>query len=148
MRELISALYWATVGAVVVPGLYLNVGGEPPMSWLLGSLLIFVAMVAFGAKVLGRTGIWAFLVGLGGSPALIILANVLPDFLVSDPSCQKVSWGNSSGGFVTGSPNEDAVICAPIPGSYVILVAIFSAIALSGVVWKFLRYRPRAAHPP
>lgn len=132
MRGWRKVLYWGvTVGL-------LGFGLVGIMSIGLIFLVAGAALAGFGVFMLGTRGLWAAVVGFGGIPALVFLANLAFTFFVADPSCSGVLWGNSTSvsGSVSLAPGEESVTCSMVPGSYVVLLGISLLIALSGLGWK------------
>lgn len=105
-------------------------------------LLAGAVMLVMGLLKMGIRGSWAAVVGFGGVPALVFLANVAGAFFTGDSSCSAIVWGNSESGSMTLSPGEESITCNAVPGSYVVLLGIFAFIALSGVGWRVFRGSP------
>jgi hypothetical protein len=108
-------------------------------------LLAGLAMLVFAILKVGARGAWAGVVGFGAIPALVLLANIATDLLTADWSCSSVSWGNSgySSGSVSLAPGEESIRCVTIPGSYIVLAAIFGSIASVGAALRLLQGRGR-----
>jgi hypothetical protein len=136
MRDWAKVLYWAAAGGLVGLGMIaiLSIG--------ILFLLAGVAMLVLGLLKVGTRGAWATVVGFGGVPSLLFLVDVASVFFVGDPSCSGIVWGNSSSGSITLSPGEESITCNEVPGSYLVLFGVFSAIALSGLGWRFFRGSP------
>ncbi len=121
MQRWANALYWAMVGAICVPFLYLVVGGNPPLPAFLLASLLYMALILAGVWKVGLDGSWAFVVGFGLVPGIVLLKAILTDVALSNaPGCPAIDWGGSAGGFGSGegsSSEEDATICAPVPAS-------------------------------
>ncbi len=141
MRERASVFCWAVGGSLAGFGLIgiLSIG----FPFLLAGL----AMLVFAILKAGARGAWAGVVGFGAVPALVLLANIVTDLLTADWSCSSVSWGNSgySSGSVTLAPGEESITCTTIPGSYIVLLAIFGSIASLGAALRLLQGRGRNA---
>ena len=104
-------------------------------------------MLVFAILKAGARGAWAGVVAFGAVPALVLLANIATDLLTADWSCSSVSWGNSGygSGSATLAPGEESITCTTIPGSYVVLLAIFGSIASLGAALRLLQGRGRNA---
>jgi hypothetical protein len=144
MRERAGVFCWAVGGSLAGFGLIgiLSIG----FPFLLAGL----AMLVFAILKAGARGAWAGVVGFGVVPALVLLANMATDLLTADWSCSSVSWGNSgySSGSVTLAPGEESITCTTIPGSYLVLLAIFGSIASLGAALRLLQGRGRNALGP
>ena len=126
MRGPTGFLYWLVAGAVVGFGL---IG---LMSIGFPFLIIGIVLCVVGVWRPGIGGSWAFLIGLGGLPALVFLRHIIDAAL--NPNCS----GDVS------TPDVGTVTCYDIPASYYVLFAISVAITLSGVaLFLFLRARSR-----
>lgn len=139
MRERASTFCWAVGGSLAGFGLIgiLSIG----FPFLLAGL----AMLIFAILKAGARGAWAGVVGFGAVPALVLLANLATDLLTADWSCSSVSWGNSGYGSGSASlaPGEESITCTTIPGSYIVLMAIFGSIASLGATLRLLQGRGR-----
>lgn len=135
MRDWVKVLYWAVAGGLVGFGLIAIM--------TIGFLFLLAgeALLVLGLFKVGTRGVWATVVGFGGVPALIFLANIVSVFW-GDPSCSGIVWGNSGSGSMTLSPGEVSITCNEVSGSYVVMLVVFSAIALSGLSWRFFRGSP------
>lgn len=135
MRGRMGFLYWLVAGAVVGFGLIgLMTIGFP---FLIAGMILCVV----GVWRPGIGGSWAFLIGLGGLPALVFLRHIA-DAAVSalNPYCS--DYFNSPG---IGVPRgAGTVTCSYAPASYYVLFAVSVAITLSGVaLFLLLRARSR-----
>lgn len=141
MRERVGTFCWAVGGCLAGFGLIglLSIG--------LPFLLAGLAMLVFAILKAGARGAWAGVVGFGAVPALVLLANMVTDLLTADWSCSSVSWGNSGygSGSATLAPGEESITCTTIPGSYIVLLAIFGSIASLGAALRLLQGRGRNA---
>lgn len=135
MKNWMEALYWAIAGGSVGFGLIGIFSIGYPF------LVIGVIMVFLGAIRVSPRQAWAALVGFGGVPAMFLSASVAEVFLFSDPSCSGIFWGNSvsRSGSVSLAPGQESITCSAIPGSYLIMLAVFLIIALSGLSWWFVQ---------
>lgn len=138
-------LYWIAAGAMMGFGLIgLLTIGFP-------FLIIGLIMTVVGVWRPGIGGAWGFLIGFGGLPALFFLSNILEGVRTAlNPYCAQSRGAGTPASPATGSieipPGVDQVECAFIPGSYYVMFAIFTAIALLGVaLGLFVRRRFRAA---
>jgi hypothetical protein len=139
MRERAGVLCWAVGGSLAGFGLIgiLSIG----FPFLLAGLAVLV----FAILKAGARGAWAGVVGFGGVPALVLLANVATDLLTADWSCSSVSWGNSGYGSGSLAGGEESITCTTIPGSYIVLLAMFGSIASVGAALRLLQGRGRNA---
>ncbi len=130
-----KVLYWAVAGGFVGFGLIgiLSIGYP--------FLVIGVIMGVLGVLKVGIRSAWSAFVGFGVVPAVFLSASLVSALFLADPSCSGVFWGNSSSGSVSLAPGEESITCAAVPGSYVVMLVIFAAIALSGVSWRAFRGR-------
>ena len=135
MRVWTGSLYWLVAGAVVGFGLIgLMTIGYP-------FLIVGMVLCIVGVWKPGIGGSWAFLIGLGGLPALVFLRHIADAALTAmNPYCSEDL--NSPGIGVT--PGADTVTCSYAPASYYVLFGISVAITLSGVfLYLLLRARSR-----
>ena len=142
MRELASALYWAVTGTLI--------GGFALM--IIGMPFVLVGLVTafLGLYWLGTRGIWAITVGFGGVPAYIFLRNVKEAVGSSGPPCTQQREETQQRELTLAAPSgageSTAVSCSPaVPEDYVVVLAFFGVIALSGPVVRvvmLLRGRP------
>jgi hypothetical protein len=136
MRSRAGTLYWAATGAVLGFGLIgLMTVGFP-------FVIVGLAMALVGVWKPGTGGAWGILIGFGGLPALVFLSHIVQGVRTAlNPYCAL------PGGPATGiPPAAGPVVCAYIPGSYYVMFAIFTAIALLGVaLGLLLSARSRAA---
>jgi hypothetical protein len=133
MQGRAGALYWVATGAVMGFGLIgLMTIGFP-------FLVVGLILAVVGLWRPGTGGAWGLLVGLGGLPALVFLSHIAAGVRTAlNPYCAQQGPGT------TIPPPAGPVECAFIPGSYYVMFAIFTAIALLGVALGFLmRARPR-----
>jgi hypothetical protein len=141
MRGWTGILCWAIGGSLAGFGLIgiLSIG----FPFLLAGL----AMLVFAILKAGARGAWAGVVGFGAVPALVLVANLGTDLLTADWSCSSISWGNSvsGSGSVSLAPGEESITCTTIPGSYIVLPAIFGSIAALGAGLRILQSRGRNA---
>lgn len=139
MRNWMKVLYWAIAGGFVGFGLIgvLSIGYP--------FLVAGVIMGVLGISKLGIRSAWSALVGFGAVPAAFLSMSLISVFFIADPSCSKIVWGGggsmSTSGSVSLAAGEESIVCSVVPGSYVIMLVIFSAIALSGVGWRALQGR-------
>jgi hypothetical protein len=147
MRVRAGAPYWIATGAVTGFGLIgLMTIGFPFM-------VVGLIMAVVGVWRLGVGGIWGFLIGFGGLPALVFLSNILEGIRTAlNPYCAQSRGLGTPASPATGSieipPGVDQVECALIPGSYYMMFVIFAAVALLGVTLGLLlrrRFRVAAA---
>ena len=138
MRDWMKVLYWAIAGGFAGFGLI----GILSIGYLF--LLIGVIMSVLGVLKMGIRSAWSALVGFGTVPGVFLSASLVSALFLADPSCSGIFWGNSASGSgsVSLAPGEESITCAAVPGSYVILLGIFSVIALSGVGWRLFRGSP------
>ncbi len=136
MRGKANVLYWATTGALVGFGLIglMSIGFPVVVAGLV--------MAVAGVWRPGIGGAWGFLIGFGGLPALVLLLNIVEGARTAlNPYC---AWQGGPGTPIP--PGAGPVECAFIPGSYYVMFAIFSAVALLGVaLGLLLRARSRTA---
>jgi hypothetical protein len=141
MRERVGTFCWAAGGSLAGFGLIgiLSIG----FPFLLAGL----AMLVFTLLKAGARGAWAGVVGFGAVPALVLLTNVATDLLTADWSCSSISWGDSgySSGSASLAPGEESISCTTIPGSYIVLLAVFGSIASLGGTLRLLQGRGRNA---
>lgn len=136
MREWSYALYWLVTGALM------GFGFVGMFSIGLPFLVVGMLMGVFGFLKLGGRGSWAFLVGLGGLPALVLLINIAEGIRSAlNPYCGVSDPSGGEAGKTEVPPNAGPVECSFIPASYYVLFAVFAAIALSGVAARLLRGR-------
>lgn len=114
-------LYWALAGALMGFGVIgiLSIGFP--------FLLLGLGLVIFGLIRRWFTGFWAFLIGFGGLPALILAL----DIVTAPPQCPP--------GPIILPPGVHSYECSGPLGNYVTLAIIFGAIALVGVVWSLVQ---------
>ena len=127
MRDRTGFFYWLVAGAVVGFGLIgIMTIGFPFL--IIGMVLCVVGIWKPG---IGRS--WAFLIGLGGLPALVFLRHIIDAALTAlNPYCA----GD------VGTPDVGTVTCYYTPASYYVMFVISVAITLSGVVvYLLLRAR-------
>jgi hypothetical protein len=107
-------------------------------------VVVGLIMAVVGVWKPGIGGAWGILVGFGGLPALVFLTHIAAGVRTAlNPYCDQ------QGPATTIPPPAGPVECALIPGSYYVMFAIFTAIALFGVVLRVLRARRRdAGRPP
>ena len=130
MRDRPGFFYWLVAGAVVGFGL---IG---PMTIGFPFLIAGMVLCVVGVWKPGIGGSWAFLVGLGGLPALIFLRHITDAAL--NPYCS----GDLYSGEIVAPPGEGMVSCSYAPASYNVMFGISVAITLSGVVvYLLLRAR-------
>jgi hypothetical protein len=126
-------LYWLVAGAFVGFGLIgLMTIGFP--------FLIFgMVLCVVGVWKPGIGGSWAFLVGLGGLPALVFLVHITNDVLTAlNPYCSEV-FNNPGTGVPRGA---GTVTCYEVSTSYYVMFVISVTVALSGIaLYLFLRAR-------
>jgi hypothetical protein len=136
MRGKANVLYWATTGALVGFGLIgLTSNGFP-------FVVAGLVMAVVGVRRPGISGAWGFLIGFGGLPALVLLLNIVEGARTAlNPYCAQ-----PGGPGTQIPPQAGPVECALIPGSYYVMFATFTAIALLGVVLGLLLHaRSRTA---
>jgi hypothetical protein len=145
MQNRASLLYWVATGAVMGFGLIgLMTIGFP-------FLIVGLAMAIVGVWKPGIGGIWGFLLGFGGLPALVFLSHIVEGVRTAlNPYCAQSFGSGTPASPATGSieipPGAGPVECAYIPVSYYVMFAIFAAIALLGVaLGLFARRRFRTA---
>ena len=106
-------------------------------------VVIGLVLVLVGLWKPGMSGAWGLLVGIGGLPALVFLSHIVQGLQTAvNPYCHHQDPGT------TVPPPAGPVECALIPGSYYMMFAIFTAIALIGVALGLLlraRSRPSTA---
>lgn len=131
MRDRTGFFYWLVAGAVVGFGLIgiLTIGFP--------FLIIGMVLCVVGAWKPGIGVSWAFLIGLGGLPALVFLRHVIDAAL--NPYCSE--YFNNPGRGVPRSAGT--VTCYYTPASYYVMFVISVAITLSGVV-VYLLWRARS----
>jgi hypothetical protein len=129
--------YWLATGALLGFG-FIGI-------WSIGLpfLVLGLGMVVFGAIRRWYAGAWAALVGLGGLPSLILLADLL-----------SAPWACLPGGGVafTTPSHVDYYSCVQTPlgplTTYHVLAAVFAVIALVGIAWGvFEALRRRSSGP-
>jgi len=105
-------------------------------------VVVGLAMAVVGVWKPGIGGAWGILIGFGGLPALVFLSHIVQGVRTAlNPYCAQLG-----GPGTPIPPPVGPVECAFIPGSYYVMFAIFTAIALLGVALEFLlRARSRAA---
>lgn len=132
MRDWTGFLYWLVAGAVVGFGLIgLMTIGFP-------FLVAGIVLCVVGVWRPGIGGSWAFLVGLGGLPALVFLRHIADSAL--NPYCS----GAVHSGKIVAPPSAGTVSCLYVPASYYVMFGISVAITLSGVaLFLLLRARSR-----
>jgi hypothetical protein len=136
MQGRAGALYWVATGAVMGFGLIgLMTIGFP-------FVVVGLAMAVVGVWKPGIGGAWCILIGFGGLPALVFLSHIVQGVRTAlNPYCAQ-----PGGPSTPIPPAAGPVECAFIPGSYYVMFAIFTAIALLGVALELLlRTRSRAA---
>jgi hypothetical protein len=104
-------------------------------------VVVGLAMAVVGVWKPGKGGAWGILIGFGGLPALVLLSHLVQGVRTAlNPYCAQLGPGTPI------PPAAGTVECAFIPGSYYVMFAIFTAIALLGVALKLLlRARSHAA---
>ena len=135
MRGSPGFLYWLVAGAVMGFGLLgLMTIGFP-------FLIVGMVLCAVGVWKPGIGGSWAFLIGLGGLPALVFLRHITDAALTAlNPYCS----GDRYSGEIVAPPGKGMVSCSYAPASYYVLFVISVAITLSGVVlYRLMRARSR-----
>lgn len=135
MRDRAGFFYWLVAGAFVGFGLIgLMTIGFP---FLISGMILCVV----GVWKPGIGGSWAFLIGLGGLPALVLLADITDAALTAlNPYCS----GDLQGGGIVAPSGAGTVSCSYVPASYYVMFGISVAIALSGVaLFLLLRARSR-----
>ena len=136
MRDRSGFFYWLVTGAVVGFGLIgLMTIGFP-------FLIVGMVLCAVGVWKPGTGGNWAFLIGLGGLPALILIADITATALTAlNPYCS----GDLYSGRIAVPPGEGPVTCSFVPASYYVMFVISVAVALSGLAlyYQVLRARSR-----
>ena len=127
MPDRTGFFYWLVAGAVVGFGLIgLMTIGFPFL--IIGMILCVVGVWKPG---IGRS--WAFLIGLGGLPALVFVSHMVEGLRTAlNPYCD---W---RGPGTTISPPAGPVECTFVPGSYYVMFVISVAVALSGVALYLL----------
>ena len=123
MRGRAGALYWIATGAVMGFGLIgvMTIG----LPFLVAGLVL--ALVGLWKP--GWSGAWGLLVGIGGLPALVFLSHMIQGLRTAlNPYCAQQGPGTNM------PPPPGLVECAFVPVSYYVMFAIFTAIALAGVV--------------
>lgn len=161
MRGMVGPIYWAVAGAMVgfgliglmtIGGPFLFVGAVMVLVGLLWPLATTISdLIAslrrtdnpreFSGNLLRRIdGVWAFLVGFGGLPALVLLSTVVQGIRSAlNPYCAQ------PGGPGTAVPADAGPIgCAFVPASYYAIFAFFATVAILGVAPRLLlRYTGR-----
>ena len=138
MRDRAGLFYWLLAGAVVGFGLIglMTVG--------LPFLIVGMILCVVGLWKPGIGGSWAFLVGLGGLPALVLLADITDAALTAlNPYCS----GDLYSGRIVAPPGKVTVSCSYVPAGYYVMFVISVAITLSGVL-LFLLLRARSRDRP
>jgi hypothetical protein len=133
MRDRTGFFYWLVAGAVVGFGLIgIMTIGFPFL--IIGMVLCVVGIWKPG---IGRS--WAFLIGLGGLPALVFLRHIIDAALTAlNPYCSE--YFNNPG--IGVPPSAGTVTCYYTPASYYVMFVISVAITLSGVaIYLLLRAR-------
>ena len=120
----LQLFYWFLAGALVGFGVIgiLSIG--------LPFLLVGCGLVIYGIIRFRFRGFWAFLVGFGALPALILAAQLVGSPL---PTCTLTSSGLS----YTSPPGATSGGC--YPPAYYMLAIFFGCITLLGVAWPLLR---------
>ena len=133
MRDRTGVFYWLVAGAFVGSGLIgLMTIGFPFL--IVGMILCVVGVWKPG---IGES--WAFLVGLGGLPALVFLRYITDAALTAlNPYCSEDL--NNPG---IGVPRDvGTVTCYDVPASYYVVFVISLVITLSGIaLYLLLRAR-------
>jgi hypothetical protein len=135
MRGRAGALYWVATGAVMGFGLIgLMTIGFP-------FVVIGLVMAVVGVWRPGISGARGFLIGFGGLPSLVFLLHIAQGIRTAlNPYCAQ-----PGGPDTTMPPPAGPVECAFIPGSYYVMFAVFTIVALLGVALELLpRARSRA----
>ena len=135
MRGSTGFLYWLAAGAVVGFGLI----GIMTIGYLF--LIAGMILCVVGVWKPGIGGGWAFLIGLGGLPALVFLRHITDAAMTAlNPYCS----GDIHSGGAVAPPCAGTVTCSYAPASYYVMFVISGAITLSGVVlYLLLRSRSR-----
>ncbi len=138
MRNRAGALYWVATGAVMGFGLIgLMTMGFP-------FVVVGLVMALVGVWRPGVGGVWSFLIGFGGLPALVFLLHMIQGVRTAlNPYCAE-----PGGPGTPIPPGAGPVECAFIPGSYYVMFGIFTAVALVGVVLGFLLRARATPHRP
>jgi hypothetical protein len=116
-------LYWLVAGLLIGAGLI----GFDIYFIALPLILIGLAMLIVGILRFRSHEFWAFLIGLGGVPALIFVY----DIVTASPAC--------TGNILTVPPGGTSASCSYIPQSYYVFAIIFAVITLVGVGGLLLR---------
>lgn len=113
--------YWLLAGALIGFGVIgiLSIGFP--------FLLVGCGLVIYGIIRFRFRGFWAFLVGFGTLPAIILMV----DILTAPPPC--------TGQPLLLPPHVSSISCGYIPPSYYNLAIFFGCTALLGGVWPLLR---------
>jgi hypothetical protein len=114
-------LYWALAGSLMGFGFIgiLSIGSP--------FLLLGLGLVIFGLIRHWFGGFWAFLIGFGGLPALILIF----DIVTAPPQCPP--------GHIVLPPGVHFYECGGPLDNYRMLAIIFGAIALVGVAWPLIQ---------
>jgi hypothetical protein len=91
-------------------------------------------------------GVWAFLIALGGLPALVLSSSLLERAARANWSCSRVTFGAQGAEvYGYGSSSGESVVCDAVPGELVVMVAVFCVIALLGVVLLLVSRRLKSS---
>jgi hypothetical protein len=97
-------------------------------------VVVGLVMALVGVWRPGVGGVWSFLIGFGGLPALVFLLHIVEGAKTAlNPYCAQPGDPGTP-----IPPGAGPVECAFIPGSYYVMFAIFAAIALLGVALELL----------
>lgn len=124
MRDRWAVLYWMVTGALM------GFGFIGLMSIGLPFLVLGTVMAVAGPFLFHTRGSWAFPVGFGRLPALLLTFNMVRDILRSDWSCSSFfasdnGASGSASGSVSAGPGREEVFCTTIPGSYLFVALVF-----------------------
>jgi hypothetical protein len=166
MRRKASVLYWAVAGALTGFGLIgLMTIGAPflivgTIMALIGLLWLLVSTILdlvgplqrveeprefLGGLVLHLEGVWAFPVGFGGLPALVMSANLLAHASQITWSCSRISFGNEAVSYGYVTPNGQEIVCETFPGHFIVIALAFWGIALLGFALRLATRRLRTS---
>jgi len=131
MRGKVALLYWASAGALAGFGLIglMTIGGP----FLIAGVLLAVVGLLFWRM----SGVWAFIAGFGGLPALVFLLHIIGGIRSRlNPYCsQSMDPG------VGVPPGAGPITCSYVPFGYYAMFAAFAALALCGVALGLSRRR-------
>jgi hypothetical protein len=78
-------------------------------------------------------GGWAFLIALGGLPALVLSASLLERAARANWSCSRITFGaRGAEVYGYGSSPGKSIVCDAIPGELIVTAGVFCAVALLG----------------